>query len=677
MNLSFFKKQSSNIKHYLGLFLKSSDGAAMVIQKTRSDDFSIEESEKFNYSNGWENITEDLDDALFKLENKTNLRMSETIVFVYSHLIDQKSGQIKSPYISKIKYLFKNLELKPIGYIECYEAVAKYLSEKDQMPLSAILVELDKTDMSVFVYKGGKVMLQSSVSSTSNIVDDLKICLNKISNVLLPTRIILYNSKDLDGESSKILTHHWSQNLFVQPPRVEIVTEEEVVAGLVKIFKEQLLAGKTAEKLPDEVAVTNQKVAGFMIGEDIGEVKNKPQNQFQIVPKSPTSITSSILMRKIWMRIHNQTPVLAIAGIIIIFFAVFLNEYFFHKARLTVFLPSQLLQQSIDYSTDLTNGSKDNLQIHVATSSSQYSDSAATTGQREVGEEAKGSVTIYNYDDKEKTIAKGTIFKADAASFVLQDEVKVASSSENTPGVKQSGKAGGNLVAVDIGSSGNISKGRKFQIADLSITLFYAINDNEFSGGSKKEVKTVAKKDLEQLQSHLTDKAIKQKEITDTALATGDRLLTGLTQVKLEDAKYSKELAEEADSLTLTAKTKVTYYFYKEDEMRQYISGILQKNLMQGYKLENDFLGYKIEKIDMKKDRISFLINAKAKGVRAVSKNNIVHSIVAKDDRSVEGILKNNLKVQGYELKIDEPIPFLKHTLPFFEENILVIISVL
>jgi len=87
--------------------------------------------EKFNYTNSWENLAEDIDEVLYRLESKHKIHLEETIFFVYSHLVDEKTNQIKKPFQQKIKKLTADLELKPLGFIDCREAVIKTLEEKD------------------------------------------------------------------------------------------------------------------------------------------------------------------------------------------------------------------------------------------------------------------------------------------------------------------------------------------------------------------------------------------------------------------------------------------------------------------------------------------------------------------------------------------------------------------
>src|SRR5450830_1860790 len=155
MNIPFFSKKEQK-EFYLGIFLKEDQGIAMIFLKENGR-LELVDREKFAYTNGWESLTNDVDEALYKLEKNLEVEIKKTIIFVYSHLVDEKIGDIKPVYLQKIKQLIKALDLKPMGYIECFEAMSFYLQKEDQISLTAILIEIDKTQIGIFTYKGGKI----------------------------------------------------------------------------------------------------------------------------------------------------------------------------------------------------------------------------------------------------------------------------------------------------------------------------------------------------------------------------------------------------------------------------------------------------------------------------------------------------------------------------------------
>jgi len=631
---SFLKTKKKSQENYLGLFLKEEQGILMVIESVNGE-MIIREKENFSYSNGWENLSEDIDEVLFRLEKKTGSQISKTIFFLYSHLVDEKVADIKKPYLQKIKEFSKNLELEPVGYIECYEAVLAYLEEKEEVPLTALILEIDRNELTLFIYKGGKLSSKKNIVRTDNLIDDLTKALEDYKGKqMLPARIVLYNSKDLDQEATKIISHRWGEEYFVQIPRLNIINEEEITSALIKIFNEQIV-DKTVEE--------NQKVMGFVINE---EVQGKEA------------------VAKIKFHLPHSSSWTVIIGALIIISGLFLNEYFFHQADLLIYLPSY--SQKKDLVLDVP--------FKVATETAQFSESIATTGERNIGNPAKGEVTVHNFDDKEKTFAKGTVLTANNIEFTLDLDVKVAASTLATDGsAKLPGKNKVSITASNIGPEGNLDKGQRFKIDDLATSSFFAINETVLTGGSKKQVRTVAKKDYDQLTNLVLDKAKKQEK--KPAELNSFKIVDDFSQVKLYKPSFSKEVGEEGDKLSLKTNVLITFYAYDKKIVLETISKELTPQVKTGFKLEKENINYSNKKVVIKGEHFEITTSVKAKIIKEVKKEEIIKSVLGKNKNSLSKLLKEKFSIQGYDLKISEPLPVIKNYLPIFNKNIFIKLS--
>ena len=421
MNLPFFSKKIKKESYYLGIFLKEEEGTLLVISQSLNGAV-IREKEKFNYSNGWEGLSNDIDQILYRMEKKLDYQFNKTIFFVYSHLVDDKTGDIKKPYLQKIKDLVKNLEIEAIGYIECYEAVSSLLEDKEEIPLTAVLVELDKSQMSIFVFKGGKLSSKKVIAKTNSITLDLMKSFEDFKGkMILPARIILYDSHQLDSASSEIISHRWDENYFVQVPRVDIFGEEQVIEGLVKAFYQQLKETNSDLNIISE-NVKENSVMGFMIDEDI---KDKNISNNKIIKKGPNiimkiknsivSLFTRIRVKKPLFNINLSGKILIFTGIFIILLSLFLNEYFLHKVNVIVYLPSIKINKTLDIETD----------YKVVTTSASLSEEIMTTGKKNIGDPASGTVTMYNFSDAEKLFSKGTIINSSNINFSLNIEFEL------------------------------------------------------------------------------------------------------------------------------------------------------------------------------------------------------------------------------------------------------------
>jgi hypothetical protein len=676
MNLPFFSKNKNKSDYYLGIFLKEEDGILMLMDN-KDGKMAVHEKENFTYTNGWENLSNDIDEVLYRFEKKINKSVDKTIFFVYSHLVDEKIGDIKQPYLQKIKELVKSLELNALGYIECYEAVTKSIQSREEIPLTGILVELDSHDLTMFIYKGGNITHKKNVARTDNISEDLIKAMSDLKGkFLLPSRIILYNSHDLDPLVDKIISYHWDEQYFIQLPRVDIIKEDEITAGLVSVFAEQIGSKKAEEEI---VVAENKETFGFLINEDVAQKQSpKPVAQLQEMVEEhkdesvrPKFVAPTLTMPKVNFKIPKVSfsflsgKLTIVAGLLIILAALFLNEYFFHKANLKVYMNSSSITKTADF----------RVEYKVATASASYTQNTGTTGSRQIGDPARGQVTVHNFEDGEKTFSKGTEIENAGIKFALDTDVKVASSSLASDGsAKLPGKNNVSVTAAAIGPEGNLGKGSRFTITDLPSNTYFAISESAFTGGSKKTVRTVSTADQDKLETAVLNSAKKQVSLPK---GSSGSLITELTKITLAETVFSKEIGEESNSVSLNAKAMTTFYLYEKNELLDKIQEEIKNDVRSGFTIDRTLVDYKINKTELTDgDTVEINTAVTARTVKKVDEGDIMNRVVGRNKKSLDG-LKDKLDIEGYNLVINEPIPFLDNFLPFFKKNINIIITTL
>src|SRR3989338_6624538 len=666
MKIPFFSKKEQK-EFYLGIFLKEDQGVLMIFLK-ESDRLELVDREKFTYTNGWENLTDDIDEALYKLEKNLESEIKKTIVFVYSHLVDEKIGDIKPVYLQKIKQLVKALELQAMGYVECFEAICYYLEKNEQSSLTAILIEIDKTQLGIFAYKRGKLEAKKVLSRTDNIIADLSEGFEEIKKkTMLPARIILYDSGSLDDTATKILSYRWNRDSFVQIPKVDILSEDEIINGLMGIFGEQLKNQLPAKK-EEKVDKVRRETFGFILDVDVRE-KTMVAEEKNVFPKENSKNILKELAFKFMSFLPKKNPInfklnisnkiIPIIGLLIIITAFFINEYFFHKANLTVFLPTQVIEKT----------TKIDVNYRIASASANFSESIQTSGKQDVGDKARGTVTVHNFDDNEKIFSKNSVLSSAVLKFLLDSDVKVASASIAVDGsAKLPGKNTGTVTATIIGQEGNLSKSQRFVFDGLSSSTFFAINEAAFSGGTKKQVQTVAKKDQDDLKATILRKA--KTAIPSIKVLPGEIIVSSLSKVDFSKINFSKEIGEEGSSLTLKATVSVTQFLYDKNFFVDKVLTLFQPEVKDDYRLDKGNILYTTDKVNLINNSLIISAKIKEKAVLRITNDEIKKSVLGKNQSKVKEILRNKFKIDGYNLLIEEPLPFLKNFLPFFQNNI-------
>ena len=700
MQWPFFKKNTQKEEVFLGIVLREKEGIGMVMRIGHGKAELVDKL-VFPFVNGLDHLIEDVDQVILKLEKTTNLHPSKTIFFIYSHVLEPNGKDIKKIYLQKIKEITKNLELQALGYIEAHEAVSHLIEIKEELVLSALLIELNDSEVTVFVYKRGKKIFQKTLGQTDNLIDDLASIFNEIKlSMLLPSRIILYNSRNSDVEATKILTYRWNQDLFVQLPRVEVISQEELLKGMMGVFSNQI-SGQTLIPEPPSLPPEKKEVMGFVIGQDVQKEAGEEIEKEVTVTETPTTKeegeiinpeTPSITLPafsspriNFAMITDRLTPLITtgkrffatwsiIVGFILILLAIALQEFFLHKAELTLYLPSKEVQKEINLSASEKSGS--DLTLTSSSQSVSVSKSKKTTGNREVGERAKGSVTLHNFDDKEKLFAKGTVLELGTLKFTLDTDTKVASSSVVSISgglVKQPGKTKTQATASDIGPSSNIDAGKQLKFQDSSMSLYFALSDTNFSGGTRRDVQTVARKDYDDLTKVVQDEAFKNKSQSDEK-DEKKIMIASLTDTLVTDGKFSKEVGEETGTLTLTAKATTTRFFYNETDLIRLLTSELGSEVPKEFSLSPNKISYKVEKVSGK-GNYTLAVSARASAVKSVSENEVIQKMKGKSVAEVESIAKKSFQAKGIKVNIEPKIFIIGGLMPFLEKNVILHVS--
>lgn len=664
LNLLSFRKKEKKKEYCFGLVLKEEEGEGLILEISHQEKKikKIDEKE-FSYSDGWEKLAEDVDQVLFELENNHKIRVEKVIFFLFSHLVDQKTKQIKNPYLKKIKQLVKELELKPLGFIELHEALSFFLREEEKESLTASIVELDKSSVSLFIYQRGGLIFSDSVARTENLISDLELIIKKVQkSIILPSRVIIYNLETLGGDLNYIISHRFWEKLFVQIPKIETFSFDQLKKALVFAFSDQFFLEEKEVELIEE----KKEVMGFVVGEDIREKKPSVEKKIEekVVIETKEKKTPLAFPNINWQRLIFP---LLIGAIVLIFVFGISLLYFFHQVSLVLYFQGKKIEKEIIL--------RDQSLIKRNESLIEKEDSIATSGKKIIGEKAGGEVVIFNSTSQEKEFEKGTILETGGGvKFVLGNNVKVASASQTLTGegnlLTITGKAKGKITAVEIGPSGNIKKNEKLKIVGLSSDLFFALPTEDLTGGSQQEIQTVSKDDMKKLKEDLLSKIKKEGSLAIKEKIKNDQLIDNLTKVEIVEEKFSKELGEEAKNLRLKIKAKTQFFTFNRPQARETILKILKESIDPNYQLSEKSLEFWLKQGKEEEKKIVLIFSVLGKIIEKKDRRQLIAQLKGKNIKEMDKIVKKNLGAIGYEITMKRKIPFLDFWMPFFEKNI-------
>ncbi|MCL4390343.1 MAG: baseplate J/gp47 family protein [Patescibacteria group bacterium] len=493
-------------------------------------------------------------------------------------------GKITAEHLADLRRLCKELDLTPVGFVVITEALENYYKEIEGAPLTAILVGLEGAKSTLTMFRAGKnlgtVPLAVKDPSAQGIIDAMEETLKNFTAAeVLPSRIILFDGgNDLEELGEKITAHPWSKGLpFLHFPKVEIASSELVVkavavAGGVQMGGQVTPATMEAasqepsqpKASPPELEEVSALEAGFTSEETMDELaiiapppptpeENLPQFKPRLNFGKITALLEKIKIPTLKIpKGSKKFPLLAAAGlaaVIIIFAAV---VYFVPKVTVIVKVIPQPFREQLAVTVTTSGNSVSSTNSAVLAGSFLDVEEVGTrkgvaSGQKLVGDPAKGSVTIYSVSSA-KTFPKGTVLaSSDGLKFTLDQDSAVASGDAVTAAT-----ATVTVTAADIGDKYNLPAGTKFTLGSTSSSQYLAKNDSAFSGGNSHQATVVTKEDQDRLMATLSaELTAKAQGDLQTKLAAGQSLLPNAITAQVVKKAFSADVDSEADTISL------------------------------------------------------------------------------------------------------------------------------
>src|SRR3990167_2219638 len=684
-----FLKTKKEKPYYFCLYINDHSIDGFVLE-TIQGSYKIRAEKKRRQSSGFDKILEDTDNLISDLEMKVSGDLSKTIFFLPTQMIDAVTHEIKDPHKTTIKKISSELELEPLGYIDIQEAIQGYINQKSFV--NCMVVQLSESEIEVTIYKGGVVAHTQYCPRTDDVASDLEEVLKSVPDKrILPTKIIIYGATDNEKVSSTITSHDWDEKIFAEHPTITALSDGDLYKIFADTFVKELISSDSEEDIGDTLTddISSAGSAfGFVFGGDIRDTDaqepqlthtshrpTKKKTLVQFINKINDKVKS--LFSKKNMSAKNAKGRKNIIIVLIILIGAGLlfigYEYFFHKATITVYLQSKSASDSIDLTlpvTETPSGKK--LTVVTHTKVVEFNDKKVSTGTRDVGEKAKGDVSIHNFDNSERNIERGTKIIKGELEFVLDNDVKIASSRGITSdGTKQSGKAKVSVTADAIGSAHNISKDTQLTIASLPESLYIAIADADFTGGTQKKIKTVSRDDLDALEANAKKEAKNNAAKEQNIKVSNDELLiTDLNETEIASTVFSKEVGEEADTVSIKANTEINYFTVSKKLLHEKIKEELLKDNKE-YTLSDDSLVISFENAANNVDEVELAIGAKADIYKDIDTKKLLDELPMSSVRTITGKLQEKYNVEDVKLTEVSPsfggfVPWI----PIFRKNI-------
>src|SRR3989344_5446373 len=433
---------------------------------------------------------------------------------------------------------------------------------------------------------------------------------------------------------------------------------------------EDLPAGKAG--IPEELMVEE------------GEKKQVPMSAAMIfaglksVSEKLADIAKKMPLKKILTGIpfipRGGKAILIPAGIIVLFVILIVFYFFVNKATIVLSIDGKRTDktQNITFSKNPTDPSRSIIQAEFISVSEDGSVSTQSTGKKEVGDRARGTVTIFNNDSSPKTLSSGTtITSSNGLDFTLDKSVTVSSASGDIFSGTTPGKANDNVTSSKIGQEYNLPSNTKLTIGGANSSTA-AKNDNAFSGGTKKEVTVVSKDDiaklLEDLPRNLEGKARNDlsKKVSDDKV-----LLPVFISATVSKKHFDKNTNDEAKQVTLKGSVNFEGIAYKKNDATNFANELLKTSISGDLTVDPNNIKVQVKDIKENKNKeVAADITIVGTLVPKIDEEKLSKQIAGKSFKNAQDILEKLPQISSADIKLFFNIPFFQNRLPFSFRNV-------
>lgn len=572
-----------------------------------------------------------------------------------------------------LKMLSSKLELKPVGFVMEHEAITRFIQQNEGVPVTAILLLVWPDYLETTLVRLGKVVGTVLVRKSQNLTEDVVEGLARLPKVeMLPSRIFLAGSGvDMEQARQLLLNYAWTtpskKFSFLHFPKVEILSADfgaKAIASSVGTEMAELFESEPIVEKPQEPQETPSDF-GFGV-EDVAVVKHdKPE------PELPIKIK-----KKIDFRFPNLSMVFV--GILVFLLAaggIGAIYWFIPKATISITIVPESISQNIELAVntkiDKVDTEKSVIPARLLEIEVRGEQTAPATGNKLIGDKATGAVTIVNYIGSGRSFPAGTsIATSTGLKFLLDDNASVSAAIIGADLNLQPGKTTAKATAFQIGSDYNLTANTGFKVGNYAQTETLAKNEVAFSGGTSRQVKSVAKEDVINLRTALTEKLKNDaKTKLSSQIETDSELIAESVVISTVSEDLDHKLDDPADNLKLSMVVKARAFVYKKTDLDEIISAKISSLTPEGYLPQGD-LGktFTVKQVD--KEGAKFLVKISATMWPKIDNSDLPSRYAGKGIDFSIADLEKLTGVSGVDIEVKPKLPFYNNRLPLKSKNI-------
>ncbi len=595
-------------------------------------------------------IATSVEEALQTFENLEVLP-ARIVIFGSDNLEGVKSELLKYPWTTRVNFLhFPKIEIQDISHILIATSVAGAsemaatvrASENTDVSSGGLIEESATEDQKVPPVEEGKSLEEAIIEE--NVDRGLESRMKTVAEDAVAEKV---------QEARDILTEDLAPQESHEDANVQEVTPEEL--GFKKNV--DILETPARPKKSEEAEHSEEKPhAGF---------------SFALLQISFTRLVSLFPRKGL---LPAAVGILVLCGL----FGGFMYWILPH-ATVTVYeLPkflNQVTQITISPSATAVEAERNIIPAKRQERSVSGEKTIPVTGKKNVGDPARGTVTIYNKSLTSKTFKKGTILTANSLQFTLDSDVTIASASE-TIGSITFEKEDVGITASAIGPEGNVPAGTEFTIRDVSPSVAVARNEKALTGGTSRHVTVVTRADYNTLVDELSEELVdKAKQELAGMIGGAEKLIDATIETVVNEKVFNQELDQESNQLQGKLTITVSGITYSEQDIKTMAKALAVANIPDGYMLSEEKTTVNVSDIKvLKNGNITANASVTTIALPVVDTYSIQKALAGKTIRAAQEYLRSLPGIASVEFGFR--FSPTARRLPFNKNNISVTIAV-
>ncbi|MBI4058370.1 hypothetical protein HY408_01250 [Candidatus Gottesmanbacteria bacterium] len=674
----------------------------------------------------WKSVIDASDRALTELETHLpqGAELKRIVFGLHSSWLE--NDKIIDTHLAQLKQLTSALSLTPLGFVELPVAIVHLMEQNEGTPQTLILVAILQKEITVSVFKIGKLIGSKTVERTENTPLDIERALTAFTDLeVLPSRMLLYGTvPDLEKQKTELMNYPWQKKAnFLHFPKIDLLEPDFAVRSVaVSSASEIVSQGSVKEEaVPENTQATKLETSPHQeavndeinaVAADLGFVADNEveEEEYAVTPQPEEKVYESespihtprnipvtleegdVTARRRPFSLPSFTfsfriPRLPKLGLIVatvivlmlVLAGVAVANWYVPQVKVIVLVkPQKLNLNETVYVTETEAArSEEGKSIVGRRLQTEVENTRAilTTGKKTVGEKAKGEVTIYNKTLNSKTFKQATIILSGKYKFSLDDEVQVASASD-TIDSRVYGRAKASVTATNIGTEYNLPSGTDFSFEDLPTSSYSARTEKAMDGGTSREVAVVSRDDQnrakEEITAELTELGLSNLR---TQITDGDQIIESSVVKEVKRAVFDKEIGEEADEVKIDTALQVSALVYHKNDLDQALEGVITASLPENFIFNKEDVEYDLEELESEETVKKFKVRITANLLPNVETKDLAQKLVGKTSSDATNYLRSISGISGIEIVFTRRLPFFNGNLPRNPANITLTVS--